>query len=315
MKYSIVIPNFNNVALIKKCLEAIRKNTKGLDHEVIVVDDCSSDDSRKFLSSQKDIVYLENKTNQGFAKTNNVGVEKSTGDVIILLNSDTEVHPGWLEAIDRVFQAEKNIGAVGVKLLYPDGTIQHAGVMIAADHAPRHIYKAKPANYKPANHQRDYKEVTAACMAIPKDKYNEVGGLDEAFRNGFEDIDMCLKLYHLGNRIIYTPEAVVTHHESVAPGRFKHEDKNFELYMSRWKDEEPDAHKYYREDGRSWLWILWNDLYIMSWGPDRFGTRPTWIKFARLLFIPLNKIYTFLTLLFSGDIAGIKEKLKGDKDA
>ena len=314
MKYSIVIPNFNNVALIKKCLEAIRENTKGQDFEVIVVDDCSTDDSRNFLSSQKDIVYIENKTNQGFAKSNNVGVKKSTGDVIVLLNSDTEVHPTWLDEIDKVLKSEKNVGAVGVKLLYPDSTIQHAGVMIAADHAPRHIYKGKPADYAPANHQRDMKEVTAACMAIPRDKYLEVGGLDEAFCNGFEDIDMCLKLYHKGYRIIYTPDAVVTHHESVAPGRFKHEDKNFELYMSRWKGEEPDAQQYYREDGRSWLWILWNDLYIMSWGPDRFGTRPTWIRFARLLFIPLNKMYTFATLLIRGDFQGISEKLRR-KDA
>jgi GT2 family glycosyltransferase len=307
MKYSIIIPSYKNTKLMKMCLEAIKKNTQG-DFEVIVIDDNSGSETVSYLKSAKGISLVLNKENKGFAWNNNKGASLAKGEILIFLNNDTEVQPGWLEAIDDVFNTEENVGAVGVKLLYPDGTIQHAGVVISTDHMPRYMYKQKPADFPPANIQREYKEVTAACIAIPKKIFEEVGGFDEAFRTGFEDIDLCLKLVHKGYRIIYTPKSVVIHHESVAPGRFISENKNFVLYMSRWKDEPSDAHKYYREDGHGTLWILWQDLYTMSWGKDRFGTRPTWIKFARILFIPLNKIATIIKLVFSGDWAGIKAK-------
>jgi len=306
--FSIIIPSFNNKDLTLKCIESIRKNTQGITYEIIVVDDCSTDGAREMLEKQKDIHLVLNKNNQGFAKNNNQAAKIAKGEYLIFLNNDTEVQKCWLEAIEDVFKSEKNVGAVGVKLTYPNNKVQHAGVMIQVDHTPKHIYQHKPSDYRPANHQRDFKILTAACLVIPKKIFEKFGGFDEEFRNGFEDVDLCLKIFHGGYRLIYTPKAVVVHHESVAPGRFRAEDKNFELMMSRWKNEESDSHKFYREDGFSWPWILWQDLYTMSWGKDRFGTRPKWIKFARIIFIPTYKFFTFLKLLFKGDFSEIKNR-------
>jgi GT2 family glycosyltransferase len=309
VKYSVIIPSFNNKKLTQKCLEAVRQNSDG-DYEVIVIDNHSTDGSLEYLKVQKDITLFENHKNLGFSRANNIGAEKSTGEVLIFLNNDTEVQPGWLGAVDHVFKKEKNVGAVGVKLLFPDGRIQHAGVVIAPDHLPRHIYRLKPGNFPAANMPRDYKVLTAACLAIPKKIYEEMSGFDESFKNGLEDVDLCLKIYHKGYRLIYTPKAVVIHHESVAPGRFKKNDENADLYMSRWKDEPSDSHKYYKEDGMNWLQIALDDLKEMSWGPDKYKTRPAWISVARYIYIPIQKIVMFFSLVFKGDFRLLGSKIK-----
>lgn len=310
MKYSIIIPSYNNQRLMEKCLASIRKNTVEIDFEVLVVDDCSADGARDYLKAQKDIQLILNDKNLGFAASNNKAANIARGNIMVFLNNDTEVQPGWLKSIDEVFKKEKNIGAVGVRLLFPDGKIQHAGVVIAPDHTPRHIYRLKPTGYPAANKERDFKVLTAACLAIPKKIFEEMGGFDEAYRNGLEDVDLCLKIYHKGYRLIYTPKAVVIHHESVAPGRFESNEKNADLYMSRWKEEPSDSHKYFQEDGMSWFSIVLDDLREMSWGPNKYKTRPTWINIGRYVYIPLQKIYMVVSLILKGDLRLLGSKIR-----
>jgi GT2 family glycosyltransferase len=310
MSYSIIIPTYKNLGLTKKCLDAVKKNTQG-DYEVIVVDDNSSDGTAKYLQTQDSVKVIINTKNLGFAKNCNSGARESVGDILVFLNNDTEVHAGWLEAIERAFEKDDRVGAVGVKLLFPDGTIQHAGVVISPDKTPRHIYYKAAEGIGAVNKAREFQAVTAACIAIRRDVFTEVGGFDEEYRNGLEDVDLCLKIGKLGYKIIYTPEAVVTHHESIAPGRFKHNQHNADLYMSRWSDAVSDEHKYYKEDGKSALWALGQDLRSMSFGPNEYGTRPLYISILRLFYIPLHKIYVLVCYLLKGDLNGLVAKVKG----
>lgn len=311
MKASIVIPAYNNADVTEKCLVALFKNTKmDLVEEVIVVNNASTDHTKDVLAKFKEIKVITNRVNNNFAGACNVGAKAAVGEVIIFLNNDTEVHPGWIEGIVDVFKRYKKVGAVGIKLLFPNGTVQHAGLAFYDDHIPRHIYYQSKADQPYVNKEREFKAVTAACVAIPKKLLIEMGGFDEAYKNGMEDVDLCLKIYHAGYKIIYTPNSVVTHYESISPGRFLKSKPNADLYMSRWKDEEPDAKRYFKEDGFSALKILYFELAAMTYGKDEYKTRPLKIKILRIPFIPIQKIYTVVKLLAKGDFKEIKDKLR-----
>jgi GT2 family glycosyltransferase len=307
--FSIIIPTFNKLDLTKKCLDAISSNSKG-DFEVIVVDNASSDGTPDYLKKEKRIISTLNKKNLGFSKGNNIGAKKAKGETLVFLNNDTEVQKGWLESIEKVFEKEKNVGAVGVKLLFPDGLIQHAGVTFSEDHVPRHIYYREKADDPKVNKQREFKAVTAACIAIPKKVFEEVGGFDESFVNGLEDVDLCLRIKEKGYRILYTPESVVLHHESVSPGRFNANKHNSDLYMSRWRDVEPDEHRFYKEDGLGWWQILMKDFVNMGYSKDEYHTMPRMIKFGRYFYMPLQKIFLILKLLITLDFKTLGQKIR-----
>jgi GT2 family glycosyltransferase len=310
MKTTIIIPAFNNANYTKKYLLALQKNTNSdFLKEIIVVNNASTDETGKLLETFKNIRVITEKKNINFAGACNVGARAAKGEILLFLNNDTEVQPGWLEPIMETVEKNNKIGAVGVKLLFPDESIQHAGLVFSADATPRHIYYRHNEKEPYVNKEREFKAVTAACIAIPKKVFDMVGGFDEVYKNGLEDVDICLKIHHLGYTIIYNPKSMVTHYESISSDRFSHSDQNAEIYMSRWSKEGPDENKYYREDGFSRLWILAQNLRSMSYGPDLYSTRPTWIKIARLFFIPANKIATFARLLLKGDFKKLAEKI------
>src|SRR5262249_47182435 len=142
------------------------------------------------------------------------------------------------------------VSIVGSKLVYPDNTIQHAGVVICQDHYPRHIYTGFPADHPAVCKSRAFQIVTGACMLVRRAAFERAGGLDPSFRNGFEDVDFCLRLRKAGLEVHYCAESVVEHLESVSPGRFRHAGKNVSLYRQRWFERvQPDDVKYYLEDG------------------------------------------------------------------
>lgn len=309
---SIIIPTFNKVEYTKKCLEALKKNTPGADlADVIVIDDDSTDDTQDFLRSLSLISIIFNKENLGFSRANNIAAKKAKGDILVFLNNDTEVQKGWIEAIVDVFEKENNVGAVGVKLLFPNQTIQHAGLAFYPDKVARHIYYQLDKDSSFVNKLRECQAVTAACVAIPKKVFFEVGGFDEAYINGLEDVDLCLKIKEKGYRIFYQPKSVVVHHESVSPGRFSRSKHNADTFMSRWKNKiKPDSHQILKEDGFNWFQILMFDLKSMSYGPNEYGTRPIRIKVLRLAFIPLQKVYTLTRLVLSGDFREIASRTR-----
>lgn len=251
MRFSIVIPVFNKWSLTQACLQSLRACRLGDRVEIIVVDNASSDETPQALPAAfPEVRYLRQPQNLNFAGGNNLGAREARGEMLMLLNNDTEVAPDWLDRLDAVFSAHPRTGVAGARLLYPNGRIQHAGVVFDAHRSPVHIYRNLPADFAPALERRRYRVVTGACMLMPTALYRSLGGFDEAYRNGFEDVDLCLRLEAAGHEVWYEPASTVVHHESQTAGRKLHEMDNHALFMSRWGDRiEPELEACYRGAG------------------------------------------------------------------
>jgi GT2 family glycosyltransferase len=248
IKVSVIIPAFNQAALTRQCLETILGRDEA---EVIVVDDASTDGTAQMLAAYGGkIKVVAHKLNSGFAKSCNDGANIARGKFLVFLNNDTVPQRGWLAAL--VDHAEKNRKAavVGAKLVYPNNTVQHAGVVICQDGYPRHIYTGFAAGHPAVSKSRRFQVVTAAAMLVRREIFKAAGGFDTRFRNGFEDVDLCLRLGERGHEIHYCAGSVVKHLESVSPGRFKHDRHNVDLYRRRWHARvQPDDLGFYLADG------------------------------------------------------------------
>ncbi|NNM99113.1 MAG: glycosyltransferase family 2 protein [Candidatus Eremiobacteraeota bacterium] len=243
MLYSIVIPVFNKAALTRVCLqslaETLPRDTLG---EVIVVDNGSTDDTATVLAEFPWIKTIVNERNLGFAVANNQGAAVASGRILVLLNNDTKALPGWLEAMLAHFEND-DVGAVGARLLFGDGLIQHAGVIFneilsgVNTMAPTHYGFLAPGEEPTVMKRRDVQAVTGACLATSRALYVRLGGLDEGFWNGYEDVDYCLKIRHAGLRIVYEPKAVLFHYESQSGSqRFRRVMPNIARLEGRWRD-------------------------------------------------------------------------------
>jgi GT2 family glycosyltransferase/glycosyltransferase involved in cell wall biosynthesis len=210
MSVSIVIPTFNNLALTQGCLAALRATAPGA--EIVVVDNASTDGTREWLASQPGLVAILNEENLGFARACNQGLDASSGELVLYLNNDTIPQPGWLEPLAAALE-DPAVGIAGAKLLYEDGTIQHAGVAVRqldGDPYPFHVHLCAPADAPYVSRSRDVQMVTGACLLARRD----LARFDEAYVNGHEDLDLCLRAREAGFRIRYVPESVVVHLES-----------------------------------------------------------------------------------------------------
>jgi GT2 family glycosyltransferase/spore maturation protein CgeB len=252
-KVSIIIPVYDKVGYTRQCLQALAANTVYANREVIVVDNGSTDGTKSFLATLgNQIKVLTNQTNLGFAKACNQGARAATGDYLVFLNNDTIPQPGWLEELVKVADADPQVAMVGSKLLFPNDTIQHAGVLLHRKaKLPYHIYRSFPKDHPVVNWVREYPAVTAACVLIKRDIFFAVGGFGEEYFNCYEDIDLCLKIREKGYRIMYTPLSVLYHYESVSEGRKDrdHFVQNAQTFQKKWSDKIPlDEERYYAED-------------------------------------------------------------------
>jgi glycosyltransferase involved in cell wall biosynthesis len=249
---SIIIPTKDKVDILSNCITSILEKTHYNNYEVLVIDNNSGEAAthayyKKIqLAHPKVKLYPYNKE-FNFSAIINYGVEKSEGDVIILLNNDTEViNEEWLgEMVSHCLR--KEIGAVGAKLYYPNGQIQHAGVFLYDGHPGNHIYlkreKDDPGYFNKLNLIQNYSAVTAACLAIRKEVYIEANGCDEEnLKVAYNDVDLCLKVRDLGYRNLWTPFSELTHYESLSRGddfneanyaRFKSEQG---FMLKKWAD-------------------------------------------------------------------------------
>ena len=250
---SIIIPVWNKLELTAQCLKALSEVTTEPSYEVIVVDNGSTDATAEFLASLSgDVRIIRNQDNLGFSKACNQGARVARGKYLIFLNNDTIPLKGWLKALVSEVEAYPEVGIVGSKLLYQDGTIQHAGVALSrVDGLPYHIYRGVPGDLPAVNQRREYQVVTGACLLIRRSLFMELGGFDEGFRNGFEDVDLCLKTGERGYRVVYQPRSLLYHLESQTPGRKLHEDDNAKHLLERW--------------GSHW-WLVDEDLHYHTGG-------------------------------------------------
>ena len=237
--YSIIIPTYNNIEFTLKCVSSIFKNTSLFQIEIIIIDNASTDRTLSWaqqLHKQGIIRLVSNPDNMGFSHACNQGALIAKGQSLIFLNNDTEVLPGWLQGMQNCFKSDQNIGIIGGKLLYPDNTIQHAGIAFDRQkvfHIYRHFHPAHPA----VNKRREFQAVTGACLFVRRDLFITLGMFDEEFKNGFEDLDFCFRVRKNGLKVFYSPECSVIHHESKTPGRHAHHHQNAKLFTDRWQQD------------------------------------------------------------------------------
>ena len=222
---SIIVPTRNRVDLLRTCLDGVSA-TDYPDVEVIVMDNDSDDhDTLTYLASLDPLRHkvVRHVGAFNYSAINNVGVAQARGRLLCLLNNDIEVTESrWLATM--VTQALRpEVGAVGARLLYPDGRIQHAGVVIgvgnAAGHAHRFVWPEEEGYFHRHSLPQFTMAVTAACLVVERDKFLAVGGLNEQdFAVAFNDVDLCLRLNQRGWQSLYEPRATLIHHESVSRG-------------------------------------------------------------------------------------------------
>ncbi len=250
---SIIIPAWNKVELTKQCLTALAAATVGIAYEVIIVDNGSTDGTQDFVQTLSgDVQVICNRENLGFAKACNQGARAARGRFLVFLNNDTIPLENWLAPLVAEVTSHPEVGIVGSKLLYEDGTIQHAGVVFAREGLmPYHLYRRFHRNHPAVNRRRRFPSVTAACMLIRREIFETEGGFDEEFQNGFEDVDLCLKAGDKGWQIVYQPLSVLYHLESQTPGRKAWEQENALRLLMRWGQRWwlADEDRYYYEDG------------------------------------------------------------------
>ncbi len=257
---SIIIPVYNNLKLTRDCLASIAAHTPAGLYELIVVDNASTDQSGAFLEEQARsgrLRLIRNDANLGFSRACNQGAQAARGEFLLFLNNDTLVTAGWLEALLETAREDERIAAVGAKLLYPDDSVQHAGVVFNRHGTVYHLYRHLHRDHPAVNKVREFRVLTAACLLVRRTAFFEVGLFDEHFVNGFEDVDLCLRLGEAGWRLIYQPAAVVYHLESKTPGRFDRESENIRYLLRKWQGRlVPDDEAYYEADGLRLEWVL-----------------------------------------------------------
>lgn len=240
---SVIIPVYGGASLTQACLESVLRHTARDRVEVIVVDDASPDEATKLLLRELDgnrhVRVLRQELNGGFSKACNRGIRAAEAPLLVLLNNDTEVQEGWLPPLLDALGDPKT-GAAGCLLLYPGGeAIQHAGIEFYREKGelkPFHFGQfRRAASNSWCRERRDVVAVTGACLAFRKDALPGGVFLDEAYRNGYEDVDLCLRLKAGGWNIRYCGDSCAIHHESVAAGRFVAENDNLRIFQERWK--------------------------------------------------------------------------------
>jgi GT2 family glycosyltransferase len=216
---SIIIPMRDRMELVKRCVDSITRETTYAPYEIVIVDnDSQSQEARNFLSTTKHRVL-----NYGgpfnFSAINNFAVEQTGNPWLLFLNNDTEVIDGdWLTIMAEHIQRSE-VGAVGPRLLYPDDTVQHGGIVVGVGGIAEHAFRGFPAEAPGVCRQlqvtRNYSAVTGACLLTRREVFNKVRGFDEErLPVTFSDVDLCLKIRRAGYLVVYTPFARLYHHES-----------------------------------------------------------------------------------------------------
>lgn len=220
-KVSIIVPSKGANRILESCIESILAKTHYEPYEIIIVN--NGNRPPEDFSYYRRITGIENITvahysgDFNYSKANNFGAGLASGELLLFLNNDTQViDPDWLDEL-TMWASRQEIGAVGGKLLAPDERIQHAGVIVGLTGYAGHIFAGRPENrwsrFGLAEWYRNYSAVTAACMMIRKDVFEEIGGFNEEFILCGSDVEMCLRLWSRGKRVVYNPFARLMHLE------------------------------------------------------------------------------------------------------
>jgi GT2 family glycosyltransferase len=275
---SILVPFRDHIDMTRGCVDAIRRHINGLTHEIILLDNGSSGPEAEafctFQGNLPDTSIIRIAEPFNYSRINNLGAAAAKFQFLLFLNNDVRVNSDdWLQALLSEAVADLQTAAVGAKLLYPNGTVQHAGVVLGiggvADHAFRGLAAQASGYVAHAIAAREVSAVTAACMLVRKQAFEEVGGFDERELGvAFNDIDLCLRLRNAGYRIIFTPQCLAEHYESMSRGDDFSDDKlarsmrENQVMLHRWRHLlpcDPFYNRHFARDGG-----LYRDLRVLS---------------------------------------------------
>ena len=250
-KVSIIIPSKDQAKLLKSTIDSIIEKTNYPDYEIILLNNNSTSNEffdlvAEYTAKHSNIFKcIEANFLFNFSKLMNLGVAQSSGKYLLFLNNDVEVlHSNWMEQMVSFAQRE-HTGVVGVKLIYPNDTIQHAGVVMGLGGAAGHVFvgmhRKQSGYFNYILSLNNYAALTAACMMCRRDLFDEVNGFDESLRVEYNDVDFCLKVLDKGYYNVYVPDVELIHHESATRGHPYHSKESFSqheidinLFRAKW---------------------------------------------------------------------------------
>ena len=240
---SVIIPVYGKWDFTFRCLQSIAADAIQVPFEIVVVDDASLDQTRTELANVHGIRVVPLDENIGFLAACNAGIKEAQGRFVMLLNNDTEVTSGWLDALVGTASDEK-VGAVGARLIYPDGSLQEAGGIIFADGNGWNFGRNANADDPRYNFRRSVDYCSGAALLVRKDVLGELGGFDTRFAPAYyEDTDLCFAVRARGLDVVYQPAATVIHHEGVSHGTDEksgvkaYQEINRLKFVEKWRDQ------------------------------------------------------------------------------
>ncbi len=281
-KVAIVIPTRDRLPLLARCISTLDEKTDYAAREIIIVDNDSVEPETLAYLRDTPHRVLRRPGAFNFSAMMNAAARETTADYLLLLNNDTEiVQSDWLKRMVG-FGRMPGVGAVGAKLLYPDGRIQHLGVVMGHEGLTGHYFQGEaspPGDFGYLAYKRAVRNVaavTAACMLTPRKLYLEVGGFDEGdLAVAWNDVDYCLRLLRKGYRMVVDPDVVLIHHEGVSRGEAKNEHEIATMF-ARWRDI-IEADPYYHPG------------FALTGASFALRTEPVQAEFARLYYAPYAK--------------------------
>ncbi len=256
---SILIPTYNHVDDLDKCIKSIINKSTYKNYEIIIIENNSDEETFRYYETLKQypqikvVVYKTDKFN--YSAINNYGAQYANGEHLIFLNNDVEIiSEDWIQEM-LMYSQREDIGIVGAKLYYPDDTIQHAGVTLGIGGVAGHLFKYfdrnNPGYFGRAIIASNYSCVTFACAMMKRRIFDEMGGLDESFEVAFNDVDMCMRVASAGYLNCFTPYAELYHYESKSRGLEDNEEKikrfqgEIKRFHARWKKELEQGDPFY----------------------------------------------------------------------
>jgi GT2 family glycosyltransferase/glycosyltransferase involved in cell wall biosynthesis len=242
---SLVVLNYNKPDYTLECIKSIFEKTESFSYEIVLVDNGSTAESKEcFNAISQRVKYINLSENRFFGEGNNIGFEFCSGEYIVFMNNDITTTDNWLQPLISKLKNNDSVGAVGPKLVYPDGRLQEAGADITPLGESIQFGKGKNPFDSIYNIEKSVTYVSAACVALRKTTFKSVLGFDLMFEPAYyEDSDLCLKIKQLGLEIIYIPSSTIIHHENVTSREFSSQLKihsviasNKEKFLTRWAE-------------------------------------------------------------------------------